>query len=189
MNSYAVISLCLSPTNLVCLFIGDVESVHVDLSTAGTISAGNTKTKQDLAVLMLTSGTTGNPKAVCLHHGQILYSLRGKSMHHGTNGKDVFLNWTGLDHVANLIEIHLHAISLSAAQIHISASEVLADPKLFLQVVHSSKITYTFAPNFFLAALVRNIESLIEQPWSQDPMESRDHSYSVEERNQSGKKP
>jgi hypothetical protein len=34
----------------------------------------------------------------------------GKSQHHQTTEDDVFLNWTGLDHVANLTEIHLHAL-------------------------------------------------------------------------------
>ena len=182
-----MVFLFLFPTNLACLTLGDVESVHVNLPTAETEYAGNTKTKQDIAILMLTSGSTGNPKAVCLHHGQILYSLRGKSMRHGTTCHDVFLNWTGLDHVANLIEIHLHATALAASQIHISGSDVLADPTLFLQVVHSTRTTYTFAPNFFLAALVRTIESLDKQPLRQDLMESGAHSRSAKEKNRSGK--
>jgi len=32
----------------------------------------------------------------------------GRSQHHQTTEDDVSLNWTGLDHVANLTEIHLH---------------------------------------------------------------------------------
>ena len=63
----------------------------------------------DVAALMLTSGSTGNVKAVPLRHGQILQALLGKSAHHGTTRRDVFLNWVGLDHVASLTEIHLHA--------------------------------------------------------------------------------
>jgi acyl-CoA synthetase (AMP-forming)/AMP-acid ligase II len=109
---------------------------------------------------MLTSGSTGNPKAVCLHHGQIIHALQGKRVCHRTNWRDVFLNWTGLDHVANLTEIHLHATALAAMQVHILEADVLADPKLFLEMISSYKATYTFAPNFFLAALVRTIESL-----------------------------
>lgn len=121
---------------------------------------GKRKTEKDLAVLMLSSGSTGNPKAVCLQHGQILSSIRGKSLHHGTAQDDIFLNWTGLDHVANLTEIHLHAMSLAARQVHIHGSDILTNPMCFLETINSYRVTYAFAPNFFLAALVRSFESL-----------------------------
>ena len=50
------------------------------------------KQRHDSAVLMLTSGSTGNAKAVNLTSGQILSSVRGKSAIHGTNSTDTFLN-------------------------------------------------------------------------------------------------
>ena len=71
----------------------------------------------DIAVLMVTSGSTGNAKAVGLRHKQILEAVKGKSILHGTRSSDVFLNWIGLDHVANLTEIHLHAMGLAAEQV------------------------------------------------------------------------
>jgi acyl-CoA synthetase (AMP-forming)/AMP-acid ligase II len=128
-------------------------------STGELTLRGRHKLEQDLAVLMLTSGSSGDPKAVCLQHGQIISSLTGKSIHHGTTKEDVFLNWIGVDHVANLTEIHLHAISLAAQQVHIQGTDVLANPMWFLETIHSYKVTYTFAPNFFLAAVVRSCES------------------------------
>lgn len=70
---------------------------------------GEVKTAEETAVLMLTSGSTGTAKAVPLRHGQLLTALQGKKLHHGTQQGDVFLNWVGLDHVASLCEIHLHA--------------------------------------------------------------------------------
>lgn len=70
---------------------------------------GEVKTAEEAAVLMLTSGSTGTAKAVPLRHGQLLTALQGKKLHHGTQQGDVFLNWIGLDHVASLCEIHLHA--------------------------------------------------------------------------------
>jgi acyl-CoA synthetase (AMP-forming)/AMP-acid ligase II len=131
--------------------IGSLElEAPVDQAPPGAVKEGN-----DLAILMLTSGSTGNAKAVCLKHSQILRSLQGKSKHHGTYKKDVFLNWIGLDHVANLTEIHLHAMSLSAQQVHIPSTQVLADPITFLSHITNYKVSYTFAPNFFLASLGR----------------------------------
>ncbi len=116
------------------------------------------KGHHELAALMLTSGSTGNAKAVELRHGQILQAVRGKSLHHGTKHEDTFLNWIGLDHVANLTEVHLHAISLAADQVHVSAVDLLADPMTFLRLISKHRVAYTFAPNFFLASLRKVLE-------------------------------
>jgi acyl-CoA synthetase (AMP-forming)/AMP-acid ligase II len=114
---------------------------------------------------MLTSGSTSNPKAVCLKHGQLLAALKGKSLHHGTDRDDIFMNWIGLDHVANLTQIHLHAVSLVATQLHLSGAEVMANPCHFLENISEHKVTVTFAPNFFLAALVNKLRAT-EEPIS-----------------------
>ncbi|KFY74647.1 hypothetical protein V499_05310 [Pseudogymnoascus sp. VKM F-103] len=113
----------------------------------------------DLAVLMLTSGSTSSSKAVCLKYGQILASVRAKSVQHDTSRSDIFLNWVGMDHVANLTDNHIHAVSLAAQQFHVNGPALLAHPLRFLECISNNKITITFAPNFFLALLVRNFEA------------------------------
>ncbi len=129
----------------------------------------STTNKEDTAVLMLTSGSTGNAKAVRLTYGQILASIAGKSQLHRTSSTDVFLNWTGLDHVANLLEIHLHAMSLCAHQVHIDTAEVLARPLSFLDKISHHRVSYTFAPNFFLGILVSKLSTLSPDLNSVDP--------------------
>ncbi|KAK2628695.1 hypothetical protein QTJ16_001798 [Diplocarpon rosae] len=79
---------------------------------------------------------------------------------HKTTAKDVFLNWTGLDHIANLIEIHLHAMSLGANQVHLSAAEVLGNLLGFLEKIDKHRISYTFAPNFFLGIVISTVLKL-----------------------------
>ena len=64
-----------------------------------------------------------------------------------------------MDHVACLTEINLHAMSLGAEQIHVHASDLLKDPLYFLELISKHRVTYTFAPNFFLAALRRSLET------------------------------
>ncbi|KAL8957373.1 MAG: hypothetical protein Q9183_006077, partial [Haloplaca sp. 2 TL-2023] len=110
------------------------------------------------AVLMLTSGSTGNAKAVCLRHGQLIHSIKGKTEHHGTSASDVFLNWIGLDHVANLTESHLHAMLHASTQVHVQAADLLVYPPRFLELISKHKITHSFAPNFFLASLSGALE-------------------------------
>ncbi|KAI4158543.1 MAG: hypothetical protein LQ342_007325, partial [Letrouitia transgressa] len=118
---------------------------------------GHTKMLHNRAVLMLTSGSTGNAKAVSLAHGQILAALDGKRRYHQTSHDDVMLNWIGLDHVANLTETHLHAMRLGATQIHIQAADLLVDPLQFIRLIHKHQVTFTFAPNFFLALLNKKL--------------------------------
>ena len=118
-----------------------------------SLLAGCLKNTETTAVLMLTSGSSGNAKAVCLRHGQLLRSVNGKSKHHETTKSDTFLNWIGLDHVANLAESHLHAMLLAAEQIHVHAADLLLDPGRFFTLISKHKVTHTFAPNFFLASL------------------------------------
>ncbi|EDU39705.1 luciferin 4-monooxygenase [Pyrenophora tritici-repentis Pt-1C-BFP] len=112
----------------------------------------------DIAALMLTSGSTGHAKAVTLRHGQIVAALNGKSQYHETTSEDVFLSWIGMDHVANLTEIHLHAMHLGADQVQLPAGDVINDPLLFLQQCAQHRVSYTFAPNFFLATLLRSLQ-------------------------------
>ncbi|KAI4212730.1 MAG: hypothetical protein LQ351_004622 [Letrouitia transgressa] len=126
-------------------------------STCSGRGTGHTKMPDDRAVLMLTSGSTGNAKAVSLAHGQILAALDGKSKSLKTSQDDVMLNWIGLDHVANLTEAHLHAMRLGATQIHIQAADLLVDPLQFIRLIHKHRATFTFAPNFFLALLNKHL--------------------------------
>ncbi|KAL8705815.1 MAG: hypothetical protein Q9201_001102 [Fulgogasparrea decipioides] len=120
--------------------------------------AGRYSHADSTAVLMLTSGSTGNAKAVCLRHGQLLRSIRGKSEHHGTSKSDSFLNWIGLDHVANLTESHLHAMLHASEQVHVQAADLLVSPQTFLTLISKHRITHSFAPNFFLASLRAALE-------------------------------
>ena len=129
------------------------------ISKSAQSPSGNLKKPDDLAVLMPTSGSSGNSKAVCLQHGQIIHALNGKINFHQTKQEDRFLNYIGLDHVANLTEIHLHAMHLGAEQTHISGLGITREPLLFLLLIHKYRISYSFATRSLLGGLVRSLKS------------------------------
>lgn len=111
----------------------------------------STSAVTDPAIIMLTSGSSGNAKAVCLSHEQILAAIKGKASVVKLDSRTAFLNWIGLDHVAALIEIHLQAMYLGMDQVHMPAATVIADPSSFLNIVSRHRVSRSFAPNFYLA--------------------------------------
>lgn len=111
----------------------------------------------DLGALMLTSGSTGKSKAVCLRQAQILAATAGKAAHCRATPKDVFLNWIALDHVASLVEMHLHAMRLGAEQVQVATELLLTEPTWFFDLVHRHRVSLTFAPNFFLNLLCEQV--------------------------------
>ena len=128
------------------------------VQNSSRVETGAFKDANDTAVLMLTSGSTGNAKAVSLQHGQLISAMQAKSAHHDNTSQDIFLNWIGMDHVAAFSQIHLQAVYLGAEQIHIQATDLLVDPLRFLRLINEHRVSYTFAPNFFMASLSKNLQ-------------------------------
>ncbi|KAF9895404.1 hypothetical protein FE257_000310 [Aspergillus nanangensis] len=127
-----------------------VESL--DLEEALPMNNHLHATPSDTAVMMLTSGSTGNSKAVCLSHEQILAANTGKlSVIPLDQGS--FMNWICLDHVAAIVEIHLQAMLAYKDQIHVHSPDLLSNPLEFINLINKHRVCRTFAPNFFLARI------------------------------------
>lgn len=107
----------------------------------------------DVALLVLTSGSTGNSKAVMLSHGNLLASMPGKNGYHRLDATDISLNWVSFDHVAALLECHLLPLSTGSSQLHVDPAVVLGEPLEFLRLISRHAVTMTFTPNFLLGLL------------------------------------
>ncbi|PQE06900.1 AMP-binding & Acyl- synthetase protein [Rutstroemia sp. NJR-2017a BVV2] len=145
---------------------GQAQSILNGKSTANGTKRNNANDSEDgdLLMLMLTSGSTGNAKAVSFTHEQVLAAVSGKAAIRAFPRDQPFLNWIGLDHVAGLIESHLQALWLGVGQIHVSAADIVTSPTTFLDLLSQHRVSHTFAPNFFLAKLVSTVESLPKIP-------------------------
>lgn len=144
-------------SNNVCLSTpGEILSLPQSSTTTDNIVAARSTYSGD-AMFMLTSGSTGHPKAVRLNHKQVLAAVQGKLSVREHAANNAFLNWIGLDHVASIVEIHLTAMYLGVDQIHVQASEIISDPILFLDLIDRYQVSRSFAPNFFLTQLAGDI--------------------------------
>lgn len=153
--------ICITRSNLLSLFGGtshdfqlhtieDLEEVDASRLEDDNIRSPDPKS---LAMLMLTSGSTGNAKAVGITHHQVVASVAGKTGACKLPSNRPFLNWIGLDHVGAFVEIHIHALWMDVDQVHVHAANVVSSPVTFLELLSRHQISRTFAPNFFLASL------------------------------------
>lgn len=117
----------------------------------------------DPAVFVLTSGSTGNSKAVVLTHGNILASMAGKMQRHKLTAADVTLNWISFDHIAALSEAHLLPLYAGATQLHADPMAILSDPLLFLRLIDRYRVAMTFTPNFLLGQINAALQSAERQ--------------------------
>ncbi|CRG83981.1 hypothetical protein PISL3812_01331 [Talaromyces islandicus] len=159
--------ICITSDDMQSYFMHDNHNVKVytvgslrEQPTPGSLSHTSVDPEtNDLALLMMTSGSTGNPKAVCLSYTQIISAVAGKASVRRLPAKKPFLNWIGLDHVASLVEIHIQALYLGVDQIHIQANDIIASPLRFLDLLCFHQVCRSFAPNSFLASLVSTFEA------------------------------
>lgn len=173
--------ICITSVDLLSLFSGaghelklhTVDSLELEAEKSlfdGLSLTRHSSNLSSIATLMLTSGSTGLPKAVPLTHSQIFAAIAGKCQVRPQTSSHVFLNWVDLDHVASLVEIHLQALWLGADQVHVHATDLITSPRSFLDLMSRHRVTTSFAPGFFLAKLVQTVPAETAQTWDLRPM-------------------
>ncbi|KAG1897828.1 atromentin synthetase [Suillus fuscotomentosus] len=132
---------------------GSAETFNVSADWVGYEAKAD-----DEAILFLTSGSTGFSKAVVHTHRTIIAACRAKGKSYGLTSESRVLNWVGFDHVAGSLEMHITPLLYGASQLHVHASAILADPLRLLRLIDEKSIELSFAPNFLLSKLTRDLE-------------------------------
>ncbi|MEO3778264.1 AMP-binding protein [Micromonospora sp. B11E3] len=119
----------------------------------------------DVAVLLLTSGSTGLPKAVRLTHRNILSRAVAATDVRGLTTANRSFNWMPLDHVGGLAMFHVRDVLLGCHQVHANHRWVIADPLRWLAAMSRHRSHSTWAPNFAFGLINDRAQDLAGQSW------------------------
>jgi acyl-CoA synthetase (AMP-forming)/AMP-acid ligase II len=136
-----------------------------ELRAAGPDSQWHPSRPDDLALLLLTSGSSGTPKAVMLQHQNLIARSAGTIQKHGYSAEEVTLNWFPLDHVGGIVMFHLRDILLGCRQLHAPIEFILEQPLRWLDCIEKHHVTLTWAPNFAYSLINDQAAAIGERKW------------------------
>ncbi|CAM2759878.1 MULTISPECIES: AMP-binding protein [Streptomyces] len=141
--------------------LGTVEELRTGAATDDFHAAA----PDDLAALLLTSGSTGVPKAVMLTHRNILSRAHASALVRGLSHRSRTFNWMPLDHVGGLIMFHARDVLLGCHQVHARTRWVLDDPLRWLDVLSGHRCDTTWAPDFAFGLVIDEAARVPGRDW------------------------
>lgn len=120
---------------------------------------------EDLALLLLTSGSTGSPKGVMLTQQNLRVSAYGMAQKNNFQPDEITLNWMPLEHVASLVMFHLTPMYLGCSQIQVANELILKSPLTWLDLIDTYRVTATWAPNFAYGLVNDQADTIAQRQW------------------------
>ncbi len=101
-----------------------------------------------LAFIQYSSGSTGDPKGVCVTHGNITSNCDAIVAGLGWSDADRGLSWMPLTHDMGLIVMHLSQLSVGMSHTVIDTDLFIRRPQFWLEEASREKSTVLCSPNF-----------------------------------------
>ncbi|MFE4824683.1 fatty acyl-AMP ligase [Streptomyces sp. NPDC056704] len=108
------------------------------------------------ALLQLTSGSTGAPRAVRITHGNLISNITAMAERMGCRPEeDVLASWLPLFHDMGMIGFLALPMALGAELVKITPLDFLSAPLLWPALISTYGVSVTSAPNFAYALVAR----------------------------------
>lgn len=114
--------------------------------------------EDDIAILQLTSGTTGVPKAVAISHGNIYQNQVAMREAAGFQSDEVVVSWLPLYHDMGMIGMLLTPMLAQATAVITTPLAFLKRPLAWAEYMTKFRGTFTAAPNFAYSLLARRLK-------------------------------
>ncbi|WP_344098253.1 AMP-binding protein, partial [Streptomyces stramineus] len=125
---------------------------------------------EDVILMLLTSGSTGLPKAVQLTHRNVLTRAAATAEMNALTDQDVSFNWIPLDHVTGVVMFHLRDVYLGCRQIHALTSWILEDPLRWIDISDRHRVSIIWAPNFAFGLVAEQAHRMTDRTWDLTPV-------------------
>jgi fatty-acyl-CoA synthase len=112
----------------------------------------------DTALVQLTSGSTGSPRAVVVSHANLVANALGlrREFAAADDDRDLGVSWLPLHHDMGLIGFVFAPLLHHSNMVLMAPSTFASYPRGWLEVVSEYRATVTGAPNFALEATLRH---------------------------------
>ncbi|MEU5165952.1 non-ribosomal peptide synthetase/type I polyketide synthase [Streptomyces mutomycini] len=115
----------------------------------------------DVALLMLSSGSTGVPKAARLTHAGLADFAASSRRIMDVRPDDTMVNWLPVDHSGAFLLYHLLAVFVGCTNVHAPTERVLAEPLRWLDLIEEYGAQHSWAPTFAYGLVA---DALAERP-------------------------
>jgi natural product biosynthesis luciferase-like monooxygenase protein/amino acid adenylation domain-containing protein len=127
---------------------------------------------EEVVMLQLTSGSTGNSKIIQITHRGVVQYIHGHAEKTGHTSRDVTFNWLPMDHVVPLLMFHLRDVYLGCLNIHASTELVIENPLLWLDVLERHRVQHSWSPNFAYKLVAEALRKQPERHWDLSPVKT-----------------
>jgi fatty-acyl-CoA synthase len=112
----------------------------------------------DLALIQFSSGSTGEPRGICLTQANLLSNIRGFARRMELKRDDVLVSWLPLYHDMGLIGTMIAPLAIGMPLVLLPPTDFLRRPDFWLRVMSKYGATISVAPQFAYSLCLRRVE-------------------------------
>jgi fatty-acyl-CoA synthase len=116
------------------------------------------------ALLQLTSGSTAEPKAVRITHGNLLANISDMADKAELDPEsDTMVSWLPMFHDMGMVGFYTTPMVMGIELVKVTPTEFLTGPLLWAELISRYRATITAAPNFAYALLGRRLSTVDDE--------------------------
>jgi acyl-CoA synthetase (AMP-forming)/AMP-acid ligase II/NAD(P)-dependent dehydrogenase (short-subunit alcohol dehydrogenase family)/acyl carrier protein len=136
-----------------------------ELERSGPCAEVHPADPSDVALLQLSSGSTGQSKVIQITHRAVIEMALGTRERNRVAAGDTSFNWLPLDHVGSLVMFHLRDVILGCTGVHAPTAYVAEDPLRWLDALERYRVNHSWSPNFGYRLVADALRGAPERTW------------------------